>query len=345
MLKMHAQCDHSDERHLTVCRLFAMSAGREPTSATYWLLDAPDSLTRQSHREPDGAGLGWFDERGSARISKQPIAAYADRQFGREAREVSSRNFLAHVRFASTGGLSLRNTHPFEQHDRLFAHNGHVEELPALEAHLGEDLRLVKGDTDSERIFALITREVAARDGDVGAGIQAACAWVAANLPVFAINFVLASADGLWILRYPETHPLYLLERAPGLPLEHSSQLGSRVRSEQAANRRLAVAATEPMDADTNWRMLSSGELVHVTDTVQVQSWEILGGPPPGSSRSTISHRLRVPPSHASRRPPGDDLSGPSRAATIHLIPQTSMVLPSLEVQGAAIEPCNRAPR
>lgn len=103
---------------------------------------------------------------------------------------------------------------------------------------------------------------------------------MAANLPVFALNFVLASRDGLWILRYPETHPLYLLERAPGRPLEHSGKLGSRVRSEQAANRRVAMVATERMDVDRDWRMLSSGELVHVTDTVQVQSWEILGGPP-----------------------------------------------------------------
>jgi predicted glutamine amidotransferase len=262
-----------------MCRLFAMSAGDEPTRATYWLLDAPDSLTQQSHREPDGAGLGWFDH-GSARISKQPIAAYADRQFGRKAREVCSRNFLAHVRFASTGGLTLDNTHPFEQHDRLFAHNGHVEELPALEAHLGKDVRLVRGDTDSERIFALITREVAARDGDVGGGIEAACAWVAANLPVFALNFVLACAGGLWILRYPETHPLYLLARAPGPPLEHSSRLGSRVRSEQAARRRVAVVATEPMDDDAGWRMLAPGELVHIGATVEIRAREILAAPP-----------------------------------------------------------------
>jgi predicted glutamine amidotransferase len=103
---------------------------------------------------------------------------------------------------------------------------------------------------------------------------------VAANLPVFALNFVLASADGLWILRYPETHPLYLLERAPGRPLEHSSELGSRVRCEQAANRRVAVVATERMDADAGWRMLRAGELVHVTDTVEIRSREILGAPP-----------------------------------------------------------------
>src|SRR5580698_7470563 len=193
-----------------------MSAGEEHARATFWLLDAPDSLSVQSHREPDGTGLGWFDERGAPHVSKQAHAAYNDRRFAREAREVSATTFVAHIRFASTGALELRNTHPFEQHGRLFAHNGVIEDLPALETQLGDELRLVKGDTDSERFFALITREVAAHDGDVRAGVTAACRWVAATLPVFAINFVLADSEGLWVLRYPQTHPLYVLERAPG---------------------------------------------------------------------------------------------------------------------------------
>jgi glutamine amidotransferase len=263
-----------------MCRLFGMSAGSEPARATFWLLDAPDSLTVQSHREPDGTGLGWFDERGAPHVSKQALAAYGDRRFAREAREVCSRTFIAHVRFASTGALELHNTHPFEQHGRLFAHNGVIEDLPALEAQLGEDRRLVKGDTDSERFFALITREIAAHDGDVGAGIEAACAWVAANLPLFAINFVLASADGLWALRYPQTHPLYVLERAPGEPLAHSSSLGSRVRSEEGAGRALVVLASERMDADPGWRQLASGELLHIGEDLRIDTRMILERPP-----------------------------------------------------------------
>src|SRR5271156_6510736 len=185
-----------------MCRLFGMRAAGEPARATFWLLDAPDSLATQSHREPDGTGLGWFDRDGTPRVSKQPIAAFEDAEFGRKAREVSSNTFIAHVRFASTGALTLLNTHPFEQDGRLFAHNGIVEDMPALEAHLGDDLRLVKGDTDPERFFALITREIAARDGDVGAGIQAACSWVAGNLEIVAINFVLATPEDLWAFRY-----------------------------------------------------------------------------------------------------------------------------------------------
>jgi predicted glutamine amidotransferase len=239
-----------------------MSAGSEPARATFWLLDAPDSLVMQSHREPDGTGLGWFDDRGAPHVSKQAIAAYGDRQFARAAREVCSTTFLAHIRFASTGALDARNTHPFEQHGRLFAHNGVIEDLAALDAHLGDDIRLVEGDTDSERLFALITREIAAHNGDVAAGIETACSWVAANLPLFAINFLLASADGLWALRYPQTHPLYMLERAPGEPLAHASSLGSRVHAEEGATRPLVVFASERMDADASWRLLAPGELI-----------------------------------------------------------------------------------
>ena len=257
-----------------------MSAGHEPARATFWLLDAPDSLATQSHREPDGTGLGWFDIRGAPRVSKQPIAAYSDAEFGREARAVRSRTFLAHIRFASTGALDLRNTHPFTQDGRLFAHNGVIEDLPTLDAHLGDDRRLVKGETDSERFFALITREIAASKGDVGTGIEAACSWIAANLPLFALNFVLATAQGLWALRYPETHPLYLLERTPGAPLEHSSSLGSRVHSDEGVRRPLAVLASERMDRDPHWQLLVSGELLHITSTLEVSSRQILEHPP-----------------------------------------------------------------
>jgi predicted glutamine amidotransferase len=263
-----------------MCRLFGMSAGREPTRAVFWLLDAHDSLAKQSHREPDGTGLGWFDETGAPHLSKQPIAAYSDATFAREAHEVRSRTFIAHVRFASTGALDLHNTHPFQQDGRLFAHNGVIEDLPTLDAHLGDDHRRVKGDTDSERFFALITREIAARDGDVAAGIEAASTWVAANLALFAINFILATTDGLWALRYPQTHDLYVLEREAGAPLEHTSSLGSRVHSEDGADRPLVILASERMDADPTWRLLTSGELLHITPTLQVKTRRILDRPP-----------------------------------------------------------------
>jgi predicted glutamine amidotransferase len=269
-----------------MCRLFGLTAGERRVSATFWLLEAPDSLAEQSRREPDGTGLGWFIAEGKPRVDKRPVAAYEDEEFARRAHEVRSRTFVAHVRYASTGGLDVRNTHPFEQDGRLFAHNGVIEGLEALDERLGPARSLVAGDTDSERLFALITAETRAAGGDVGAGIASAARWVAEELPLFAINIVLAAAGELWALRYPETHDLYLLERAAGGPsgerhLEHSSAAGRiRVRAAELAQSRSAVVATERMDEDEGWRLLEPGVLVHVAADLKVTRSTILDGPP-----------------------------------------------------------------
>jgi glutamine amidotransferase len=262
-----------------------MSGGREPVKATFWLLEAPDSLARQSRSEPDGTGLGAFTATGEPVVLKQPLAAFEDHEFAAEAREVSSRNFVAHVRYASNGPVSLLNTHPFEQHGRLFAHNGVIGGLDQLERELGDDRSLVGGDTDSERFFALITREIE-RAGEIGAGIVRAATWVAEYLPVLSLNFVLITGSQLWALRYPDMHELHVLEREPGGPsggrhLEHASARGSiRVRSGQLADRPAVVVATERMDEDAGWRSLQSGELLHVDADLQVQITRPLAQPP-----------------------------------------------------------------
>jgi predicted glutamine amidotransferase len=261
-----------------------MSGGREPVTATFWLLEAPDSLAQQSRREPDGTGLGWFEGEKPV-VAKQPLAAYEDQAFAQEAREVSSRTFVAHVRYASTGGISPENTHPFEQRGRLFAHNGVIGEPERIEPELGDAAGLVHGETDSERFFALITREIE-KDGDVGAAIVRAATWIAANLPVFALNVILINATDLWALRYPDVHELFVLERAAGGPtggrhLEHASARGSmRVRSGDLASRRAVVVASERMDEDAGWRALGSGDLLHVDPDLNVTITQALTQPP-----------------------------------------------------------------
>ena len=269
----------------SVCRLFGMSGGREPVSATFWLLEAPDSLAQQSRREPDGTGLGAFDAQGKPEVFKQPIAAYEDQSFAQEAREISSRTFVAHVRYASTGAVSPENTHPFEQRGRLFAHNGVIGDPERIEPELGDTASLVKGETDSERYFALITKEIE-RDGDVGGAIVRASRWIAENLPVFALNIVLITPTDLWALRYPDVHELFVLERAAGGPtgsrhLEHASARGSvRVRSGDLASRPAVVIASERMDEDPGWRLLEPGELVRVDADLGVTREVAVDHPP-----------------------------------------------------------------
>src|SRR6201996_292791 len=200
-----------------MCRLFGLHAGGV-TDAEFWLLEAPDSLTAQSHRNPDGAGIGAFGPDGRPRVDKQPIAAWQDTEFARAARHLRGSTFVAHVRYASTGAHTLANTHPFLQDGRLFAHNGVVQGLDRLDQRLAElgAAALVAGQTDSERVFALITAETRRLGGDVGAGLVGAIGWIAGQLPVYAVNLVLATATDLWALRYPDTHELYVLDRPAG---------------------------------------------------------------------------------------------------------------------------------
>lgn len=269
-----------------MCRLFGLSSAPLRTRATFWLLDAPDSLSRQSRQDPDGTGLGYFSADGTPHTDKAPIAAYQDRAFAEEARQVESATFLAHVRFASTGSLDTRNTHPFEQNGRLFAHNGVIEGLDTLDEHLGEDRRLVAGDTDSERFFALITRETRDHGGDVTAGIRHAARWVAANLPVYALNLVLITPDRLWALRYPATHGLYVLQRPAGGPhgtrhLDHTGSRGRmRIHSATLADHPAVVVASERMDDHPEWRPMEPGELLHVGPDLRTTRHLLLPEPP-----------------------------------------------------------------
>ncbi|MFI2200164.1 class II glutamine amidotransferase [Streptomyces sp. NPDC020192] len=269
-----------------MCRLFGLISSPHRTHATFWLLDAPDSLSAQSHREPDGTGLGFFEADGTPEVHKAPIAAYEDRAFAQEAREIESATFLAHIRYASTGGLDVRNTHPFAQQGRLFAHNGVIEGLDQLDRHLGEDRSLVHGDTDSERFFALVTRETAAHGGDVSAGLVSAARWVAEHLPLYALNVILTTADELWALRYPATHELYVLRRTPGghhgsRHLDHAGRHGHlRVRSARLSALASVAVASEPMDDNPLWRLMDPGELLHVGPDLHTTAHLALPDPP-----------------------------------------------------------------
>src|SRR3984957_15386352 len=98
-----------------MCRLFGLSAGDRRVQATFWLLDAPDSLEEQSHRNPDGCGVAGFDPFGRVELHKAPVAAWNDPDFGDAARLLTSSTFVAPGRHAPPGARRYENTHPFAE--------------------------------------------------------------------------------------------------------------------------------------------------------------------------------------------------------------------------------------
>jgi glutamine amidotransferase len=267
-----------------MCRLFGLTAGTARVKATFWLLDAPDSLQVQSHRNADGAGIGFFDSAGEPVLDKQPEPAFSNQDFVREAKQAESSAFVAHVRWATAGGRTVQNTHPFAMDGRVMAHNGGFGELSQLDKELGSYASLVLGDTDSERYFALITKETDAHGGDVAAGIAAAASWIAERLPVSALNTIVAVPGELWALRYPGQHALHALERpagpGPGKPGLHVRSATSSVHTPALADTASVVIASEQLDGESGWRMLAPGELVHVRPDLSVHSQVAITQPP-----------------------------------------------------------------
>lgn len=261
-----------------MCRLFGLHAGREPVDATFWLLDAPDSLLAQSHRNPDGFGLGTFGADGRPYVDKGPLAAHVAEVFARQAREVHSTTHLAHVRYASVGELTWENSHPFCLDGRIFAHNGIVGELDRVEAELGDLRAALEGTTDSERLFALITRHIRDHGDNVRAGIVSATTWLARHVELYSLNFVMTTPDELWALRYPEGNELWVLHRLPDdEPLHEQGSNGEiTIRLDAAGERPVVVVASERLDDDPRWRQLAPGELLRVGPDLDVSVDAIL---------------------------------------------------------------------
>jgi predicted glutamine amidotransferase len=269
-----------------MCRLFGLSAGDRRVQAAFWLLDAPDSLQEQSRRNPDGCGVAGFDTGGKVEMHKAPVAAWDDPDFGNVARRLTSSTFVAHVRHATTGPRRYENTHPFAEGDIAFAHNGALGSLDLVDEQLGDYRRVVHGDTDSERMFALILKETGAHHGDLSAGIAAATGWLAQGVPVLSLNLIVVTPKGLWALRYPSTNELYLLDRNPGG--EHGNQHlhgvgqhgGIRVRSSDLCDSPAIVVASERIDENPAWQLLAPGELVHVNHELKIERKCVIDRPP-----------------------------------------------------------------
>ncbi len=236
-----------------MCRLFGMISP-EPASARFWLLNAPDSVVDQSHRNADGTGLAYYHENLRAEVEKQPIAAHQDQEFASGARHIRSHLFIAHVRHATQGRVSQENTQPFVHEGLVFAHNGNVEGLEDLPFPVGP----LYGDTDSERYFALLRHHIQEAP-DTLTGIHRTIAWISENRDYTSLNFLLADRDRLYALRSVGNEDLWVRRLEAGEDLLGPSSYGTR--AETSLRRGATLFASEKLDYGSSWEKLEPGTL------------------------------------------------------------------------------------
>lgn len=120
--------------------------------------EAFKALQRLAEEHKDGWGVARFDGQ-EPWVETSVHQASRCRRFASHG-EAETRSLLAHIRLASVGTVQKENTHPFFARGFAFMHNGttaHFARSRAkLEAELSPRRRAeLKGDTDSERCFAL----------------------------------------------------------------------------------------------------------------------------------------------------------------------------------------------
>ena len=74
----------------------------------------------------DGCGVGWYGERPEPGLYRGILPAWSDANLVSLCGQIRSRLFLAHVRAATSGGVSAANCHPFAFERHLFMHNGQI---------------------------------------------------------------------------------------------------------------------------------------------------------------------------------------------------------------------------
>lgn len=217
-----------------MCRLLGLVA-KDAVPIVDCLATAPRSLSTLSREHPDGWGValssvgdeGW-------RVFRSTERAHACAEFQRVATQGGAPIVIAHVRQKTVGHTSIENTHPFVRGRWVFAHNGTIRDLSALERRASASrLAEVRGDTDSERLFAFfLTRldEAAATGGhdvELATGVLAeATRELRGIAELGAYNYLLSDGAALFAHRFGRT--LHLLRR------EHATLVASEALTDEA---------------------------------------------------------------------------------------------------------------
>ncbi|NPD90362.1 MAG: hypothetical protein HGN29_16740 [Asgard group archaeon] len=124
-------------------------------------LRVPSSFTEIS---PDGWGYAFFRE-GKWQLFKQSLDMEKILRIDTRTltpHEITGKTFISHIRFASQGGISYENTHPFDRElfDKtwVFAHHGHLRTYRNIIE--SQEYFKPSGDTDSESAFCSIMDEL-----------------------------------------------------------------------------------------------------------------------------------------------------------------------------------------
>ena len=156
-----------------MCRFIAYLG--KPIMADELLLKPANSLVHQSYHagemseilNGDGFGIGWYVHSISERpgLFRAITPAWSNRNLHYNAPLIRTNCLFAHIRSATEGAITEDNTHPFSFERFLMMHNGGIPKFQKIRRKLlalldDEIFEWIKGQTDSEHVFALLMQHI-----------------------------------------------------------------------------------------------------------------------------------------------------------------------------------------
>lgn len=195
-----------------MCRLLALinSKGEE----AWTTLDRFRNLAKTGKVPPksaighkDGWGIAAYKKGEVVYFFKNKDNALDDEEYQKTVHELEKINpnaIIGHLRKSSCGLNKIENTHPFENGNYIFCHNGTI--FNSGKIPLNDEFRkLAKGETDSEKLFLYILQILKESKKSTPkiteSAILRAIARIRNNMDYTAMNFIFSNGEFLWALR------------------------------------------------------------------------------------------------------------------------------------------------
>jgi glutamine amidotransferase len=245
-----------------MCELLGISS-REPTTVQ---ISLSEFAQRGGRTGPhiDGWGIAFFGD-GDVQLIREPkpSADSAHLRFIHD-QHIPSALVIAHIRRATQGKVSLRNTQPFTRElggrPHIFAHNGDLIDIHR-QFDLGTSCYRAIGDTDSEHAFCILLSQLQSlwqthQPPSLAQRFTAFARFAADMSKLGAANFLYSDSEYLFVHSHYRRHNdnslsphgLYMLNRRCH---EHDVLAGLDVESDQE----MVLLASSPLSGE-NWEAL-----------------------------------------------------------------------------------------
>lgn len=256
-----------------MCELFTMSSSR-PTEVSF-SLDEFSKHGGLTDKHRDGWGIAYYDQN-DARILKEACSASESTylKFIKNLK-IQSKTIISHIRLATQGEVSVRNTQPFSRElggrQHVFVHNGHLVDFEKQLKILPKRFKTI-GNTDSEFSFCYLMEKMA----DIWDKESAPS--LANRLQVFTVfcnemrrygiaNFIYSDSEFTFIhshKRLVETDNntpspgLHILLRNCPIKTPEGNIDGLQIKTDKPQH--VIIVASVPL-SNENWQALQEGEI------------------------------------------------------------------------------------